>query len=467
MPPNKDGPTQIKTRFPNSRSSLFRNTSVLRPIKAGTPALNVLMVTPVFPPNITVGGGVAVTCGALVDKLRLMGHSVRVISPSLGNVDYGTSQLYPSFPVMFPTFRNLRFFHESIVAADIIVCPDNTVMPFLLFLAHYHNKPIFFNLHTNVRQLLSMTGVFGTYVSGPACDWWIRLASRMTCRTFTTSPSYKQVLLERGYAISGVFSPRIKLAVFEFDSDTSEDIQEARRWLSNGKSNLPLCLYVGRYSHEKRISLLARTMPPGVVLAIVGDGPGKAGDDIAALHDPANNIFVHRGMVCQERLRVLYKASDFLVSASSFETLGMTVAEANCCGTPVLVQRATGFNTQVIDGENGFLVDFESPNITVDILSAFRNQPRKETVLKVSKEKRWDADLPNLEDEVVRAAFIGADKSQWSSGEISMWIFMPVIFIFFCMFKVLTFPFNTLTHVANNNVATLYDKEKPAPKCSN
>ena len=49
----------------------------------------------------------------------------------------------------------------------------------------------------------------------------------------------------------------------------------------------------------------------------------------------------------QHRLRVLYKAADVLVSASKFETLGMTVIEAQLCGTPAVVQNAAGFVTQV------------------------------------------------------------------------------------------------------------------------
>ena len=45
---------------------------------------NVLIITPVFPPFISVGGGVAITYGALSEKLSNRGHNVTVISPRLG-----------------------------------------------------------------------------------------------------------------------------------------------------------------------------------------------------------------------------------------------------------------------------------------------------------------------------------------------------------------------------------------------
>eukprot|EP00516_Mucochytrium_quahogii_P005750 CAMPEP_0203762786 /NCGR_PEP_ID=MMETSP0098-20131031/15593_1 /ASSEMBLY_ACC=CAM_ASM_000208 /TAXON_ID=96639 /ORGANISM=" , Strain NY0313808BC1" /LENGTH=414 /DNA_ID=CAMNT_0050657329 /DNA_START=338 /DNA_END=1579 /DNA_ORIENTATION=- len=377
---------------------------------------NVLMITPVYPPNLTCGGGVAVTCGALTDKLIARGCTVNVFSPRLDNVDCGTSTLYPSFPVMFPTLKNLYRFNKAIRECDIIVCPDNTVMPFLLYFSHLHNKPLFFNLHTNIRHLLEMSGTFGRWVSAPLCDMFIRVCSNLTARTFTTSPSYREVLLKRGYRCDGCFSPRIKLAVFE-KHDSEDEIKEARKWLIGDKyadlEGTKVILYVGRFSHEKRIDLLVRAKPSDVILAIVGNGPGKAGDDIEQLHDPLNGVLVHREMVPQERLRVLYKASDFLVSASKFETLGMTVCEANICSRPVIVQDATGFNTQVIHGKNGFLVNFDNADETRSVITKAFDCPPTAKDINNAVGNRWDKHLPNLEDKVLEMAEIGGNTMMW------------------------------------------------------
>ena len=425
---------------------------------APAPKFKVLIVSPVFPPHVTVGGGVAVTVGAVTDKLIEKGCSVSVLSPRLGNVDYGTSSLYPAFPVQFPTLYNLRLYWQAISECDILVCPDNTVMPFLVTFCHLLSKPLWFNLHTNIRHLLEMTGPFGYYVSAPICDSFIRLNSNLTSRTYTTSPSYREVLLKRGYRVDGVFTPKIKLAVFEA-IDAEAAVAEARRWLVCGANvaGKTLLIYAGRFSHEKRIQLLAETLPEDCVLAIVGDGPGAAGDKVAALHNPAQRVFVHRGMVDQPRLRVLYKASDFLVSASSFETLGMTVAEANVCGIPVIVQDATGFSTQVVQGENGYLTNFEDKAAAqACIKRAIKERPSREQINAIiNSDTFWFAGLPQLEDEIMKMAAIGGDKSKWGSGYISPLLILPCICVYYIVFWIIGFPFNKVNQFA--------DRTRPGP----
>lgn len=412
--------------------------------------LRVLIISPVFPPHVAIGGGVAITCGALTDKLIDKGCEVRVLSPRLSNIDYGESSLYPAFPVMFPTVFNLRLLNEAIREADAVVAPDNTIMMFLLFMSHYHGVPIVFNLHTNVRQLLSMTGTFGKYVSAPVCDSFIRMCSLLTARTFTTSQSYRAVLRERGYRIDDCFSPRIKLSIFEA-ADADADVAEARVWLSGGHVEKTVLMFVGRFSHEKRIPLLVRALPAGVVLAVVGDGPEPSGSEVAALHDPARLVFVHRGIQNQARLRLLYKACDFLVSASAFETLGMTVAEANLCGTPAICQDATGFNTQIVHGKNGFLIDYEDAKAAAKLIErAVAHAPKPQQIAAfLQGPDRWDAALPNLEDLVLEVAITGKDKSTWKCPSIPSWLFAPFVALFYVVFWVAGVPFNQVTSYAD------------------
>lgn len=58
-------------------------------------------------------------------------------------------------------------------------------------------------------------------------------------------------------------------------------------------------------------------------------------------HNPDQGIVaLPDGMVPQHTLRQFYKAADVNVSASGFETFGMTVLEARLCGTPSIVQNA-------------------------------------------------------------------------------------------------------------------------------
>ncbi|GBG26051.1 Granule-bound starch synthase 1, chloroplastic/amyloplastic [Hondaea fermentalgiana] len=454
---------------PTAAAQVLSGQRVEEEVAEVAPRAKVLIISPVFPPQVAVGGGVAVTVGALTDKLIHRGCVVKVLSPRLFNVDFGTSSLYKSFPVQFPTVFNLRLFYREIKEADVLVCPDNTVMPFLLYFCHLLGKPLVFNLHTNVRKLLEMTGPFGRYVSAPICDGFIRSCSNMTARTFTTSPSYREVLQKRGYRVDAVFSPRIKLAIFEVE-DSQAEIDEARKLLSKGAVDKTLLIYVGRFSHEKRIDLLARAKPAECVLAIVGDGPGEAGDDVERLHDPASHVHVFRGMQGQARLRVFYKASDFLVSASNFETLGMTVAEANLCDTPAICERATGFDTQIVHGENGFLINYDdSESAREAIRDAIKHKPTAAMIRKViGGDQRWDHALPNLEDLVLEIADVGNDKSRWGSGPLPLWIMTPAIVFFYVMFWIVGFPFNQVTNFADrkNPGPAIFNSKRLAPKAS-
>ena len=81
-----------------------------------------------------------------------------------------------------------------------------------------------------------------------------------------------------------------------------------------------------------------------------------------------NNVLPLRKMLNARELRLAYAASDLFVTASNFETLGFTVIESWCSGTPVAIQPAQGHLEFVKDGVNSWFVDYddaaEAKNIT-------------------------------------------------------------------------------------------------------
>jgi len=151
---------------------------------------------------------------------------------------------------------------------------------------------------------------------------------------------------------------------------------------------------------------------------------------------------VHVGMVDQDRLRVLYKACDLLVSASAFETLGMTVAEAHMCGCAVAVQAAPGFVSQVIPGRNGYLVNYDDAEEARSQLEyALAHKPTQAQVLATLAE-RWDAQLEDLQDVVVRLARDGREPADsWYKLLLTM-----IMLVYWFLYTLTTFPFNTLTN---------------------
>jgi glycosyltransferase involved in cell wall biosynthesis len=403
--------------------------------------LKVLIITPVYPPFVSVGGGVAITYGALYDKLSARGHEVTVVSPRLENCDHGETNLYLGQPVMWSSLSNMKLFWRLFQEHDVAVCPDETQLPFYIFFSHLTGTPLLFNMHTNFRMVLEGGSFAARWLAAPIMDNALKYLSWMASMSMTTSPSYRDVLINRGFRVNGVFSPRIKLAVFEKRTETDEEIAEARKWLIGDQvPYTPKCvlIFAGRWSHEKRINLLPKALPEGCVLAVVGDGPRSQAKKIEKLHDPKNGVVVHKGIVNQKRLATLYRASDFLVSASAFETLGMTVAESVLCGTPVIVQAAPGFTTQVVEGENGFLVDFTRLDAKERVAECIARAPSHQQVLKTA-ETRWDADLPNLEDIVERLA--DKPKEEWDCIKPPMWFYWIAIVLYFFAWRIMSWPF--------------------------
>jgi len=113
-----------------------------------THGANVRARAPSYPPFVSVGGGVAITYGALHDKLVARGHNVTVVSPRLNNCDHGETNLYAGQPVILCTWSNILMFKRLFEANDVAVTPDETQVPLFCFLAHWTNTPLLLNMHT-------------------------------------------------------------------------------------------------------------------------------------------------------------------------------------------------------------------------------------------------------------------------------------------------------------------------------
>lgn len=128
-----------------------------------------------------------------------------------------------------------------------------------------------------------------------------------------------------------------------------------------GISDAPLLLYLGRVAHEKNIDALIKAMTllkdRTIKLMIVGEGPAKRDLEKLAhsLHLDGRVIFT--GFVSDGRLPEFYCSADAFVSASKFETQGISILEALACGCPVASINFRAVTDFVIDDFNGFLFD--------------------------------------------------------------------------------------------------------------
>ena len=131
-----------------------------------------------------------------------------------------------------------------------------------------------------------------------------------------------------------------------------------RRRLSEGVSERPLLLYVGRLSLEQRVHWLRPLLEavPEARLAIVGDGPMRP----ALEHMFAGLPVCFTGYLTGADLADAYAAADVFVFPAHNETFDNAVAEAMASGLPVVAARSGGVEEQVVPDVTGLLFAAES-----------------------------------------------------------------------------------------------------------
>jgi glycosyltransferase involved in cell wall biosynthesis len=111
-------------------------------------------------------------------------------------------------------------------------------------------------------------------------------------------------------------------------------------------------LFVGRLSGYKRADLVVEAFADQPErLLVVGEGEQRA-----ALEKRAGANVEFLGGVDDERLRDLYRGARALVFPAD-EDFGITMAEAQACGTPVIGYSRGGAVDIVVDGTTGLLIE--------------------------------------------------------------------------------------------------------------
>lgn len=117
---------------------------------------------------------------------------------------------------------------------------------------------------------------------------------------------------------------------------------------------------VGRLAHEKNYEevidafKVLHEKDPNLYLLLAGDGPHR--ND---LEEYSKKLGVFKyvrfpGRVDIDQTYKYYKLMDVFVSASSFETQGLTYIEALASGTPVVARKDDAIVDVITDGENGY-----------------------------------------------------------------------------------------------------------------
>ncbi|MDY6766277.1 MAG: glycosyltransferase, partial [Candidatus Nanohaloarchaea archaeon] len=109
--------------------------------------------------------------------------------------------------------------------------------------------------------------------------------------------------------------------------------------------------FCGRLGHEKNLDELldfADRFDGHVLVA----GDGFARQYYEPLFDLRDNV-TYLGRLDRDQMPHFYSSLDVFVIPSTVETQGVSVLEANACGTPAVGADAMALSETIIDGENG------------------------------------------------------------------------------------------------------------------
>jgi glycosyltransferase involved in cell wall biosynthesis len=215
------------------------------------------------------------------------------------------------------------------------------------------------------------------------------------------SPSTRDDLVVRGVA-----APTITIITNGLDPS---------RYHSDGSEPGPMILSLGRTERYKRIDVVVDAMPriraavPDARLVIVGRGDAVADLQGRVQALGLGDAVEFRGFVEEDEKVALYRGARVFVNPSEKEGWGLTVLEANACGTPVVASDVPGLRDAVLHDRSGLLVPFADVEATaaaiVRILGDDATWRRlRAGALAWSARFRWDTVTDQMEQVIAHMA---------------------------------------------------------------
>jgi phosphatidylinositol alpha-1,6-mannosyltransferase len=135
-----------------------------------------------------------------------------------------------------------------------------------------------------------------------------------------------------------------------------------------GLEGSKVILTVGRLNYQKGFHYLLKAMPkilravPNAKLVIVGEGELLSYLQGVSKSLGLSNHVVFTGVLPQSSISEAYACADVFVLPSLFESLGISLLEAQAMEKPVVGTRVGGLPEALAEGKSGILVEAKKPN---------------------------------------------------------------------------------------------------------
>ena len=321
--------------------SLFQSSTRTSTTGRKEPEMRIAMITDSYRPTMD---GVVTALLAQKRALEDLGHAVFIIAPDPGEKDreegvyYLKAKRFKSYPDYFiPLYRSRvkKIIRELDV--DIIQIYGVAFMALKAMLVSHSLKiPTVLTYVTNVTDVMdfySPLKILPLKTQKKLVWIYLRNLLKRPNRLVLLTPESQRDMEQHN-----VHARKIEILPMCIDVERFRpgfDGDEIRR--RYGLEDKRVVINVGRMSYEKNLPQVIdamRFMPEDVMLLSVGSGP--AFDDVKKHAEEVGLMdrVIFTGFVPNEVLAQYYCAADCVVSASRFETQGLTIVEAMACGIP-------------------------------------------------------------------------------------------------------------------------------------
>ncbi|MCL2475195.1 MAG: glycosyltransferase family 4 protein [Chloroflexi bacterium] len=356
----------------------------------------------VCPYDMAYPGGVIVHVTDMKERLKVLGHDVRIVAVSSKPVDDSEVIILAksiSIPAASTTTRISLSLNNRQKVLDLFAKEKFDVV-------HLH-EPFMITLCPSVLNHGDAPMVATFHASGGFPGYWLgwpftmHMMDKLSKRLLQKAAVSKTALSHVKNFVKDDFEiiPNgVNLLRFSPDGEKIE-------WMQDGMTNI---LFVGRLERRKGVVHLIKSFRsvkkaiPNARLVIAGPGVAlkpRLKEMISRYH-LKDVVFV--GMVAAEDLPKYYRTADlFCAPATGRESFGIVLLEAMASGTPVVATSISGYRNVIIDGYSGVLARPKNQkDLGEKIIATLNDQDKMDMLIQNGlehvKQYSWDVVADNV-----------------------------------------------------------------------
>lgn len=342
--------------------------------------MRVGIFTDSYPPYIN---GVSTSIVMLQRALERQGHQVYVVTVNPENMNYKYENdekiiRVPGIPIGIYDYRLTSIYPFKVIKKiskwNLDVIHSHTefgVGTFARLIAKEFHIPLVHTYHTMYEDYIeTITHGYFDKSSKRIVEYITKFYCDRTCNELIVPTKKTYDLFKEKYKYDRevyIIPTGIETERFYKEKFKKEDLNHLKMKLGFSEDDFVM-LYIGRIGKEKNIECIIE-ITKGLVkknkkvkLLLVGDGPDM--EDLKKLVNKYkltdNTVFV--GKVPYEETPKYYNIASIFITASHFETQGLTVIEAMSASLPAICIKDESFS-DVIDGLNGYIFESEKDAI--------------------------------------------------------------------------------------------------------